>query len=260
MELFRTLVYDPIYNVLVGLYDTVAFQDFGIAIILTTVILKFLLLPLSKKQIESQKGLQEIQPKIKELQKKHKDDKETQAREIMALYKREKINPFGGCLPLIVQLIFFIAIYRVLINIDNAEFAVEAGTLYPFIPNPEMINTLFLGIMDLTEPNIFLAVITAGAQYWQMKMMMKKRDAEKAEKTKKEAKEEKKSKKKAKKDDGAPEQPDFSEMMNKQMLYLFPALMLFIGITFGSGLVLYWLASTLFMIAQQWYIMRKAEK
>ena len=76
ITLFHTFVYDPLYNVLMGLYDIIPLADFGIAIIITTILLKILLIPLSRKQIESQKKLQEIQPKIKELQKKYKDDKE----------------------------------------------------------------------------------------------------------------------------------------------------------------------------------------
>jgi len=249
---FHAIVYDPLYNMLIGLYDTVSFADFGIAIILTTIILKLFLIPLSRKQIESQKGLQEIQPKIKELQKKHKDDKEKQAKEIMALYKKEKINPLGGCLPLIIQLVFFIAIYRILIDVSGAEFVVNADLLYPFVSNPGKVETDFLGIIDLTQPNIVLAVITAAAQYWQMKMMMKNREKETK---KKEIKEEKALKDKSTKENKKPEPADFAQMMNTQMLYIFPVLTLFIGVTFGAGLILYWLTSTLFMIAQQWYIM-----
>lgn len=250
---FHVVVYDPLYNTLIGLYDTVSLQDFGIAIILTTIILKLLLIPLSRKQIESQKGLQEIQPKIKELQKKHKDDKEKQAKEIMALYKKENINPLGGCLPLIIQLVFFIAIYRILIDVSGADFIVDESLLYPFVSNPGAVKTDFLGIVDLTQPNIFLAVITAAAQYWQMKMMMRNRENEAKKETAQNA--EKESTKKNADEEKKPEPADFAQMMNTQMLYVFPVLTLFIGVTFGAGLILYWLTSTLFMIAQQWYVM-----
>ncbi|QQS61790.1 MAG: membrane protein insertase YidC [Candidatus Moraniibacteriota bacterium] len=244
-SIFHTLVYDPLYNILIGLYDTVSFEDFGIAIILTTILLKIVLIPLSKKQIESQKGLQEIQPKIKALQKKYKEDKEKQARELMALYKKEGVNPLGGCLPLIIQLIFFIAIYRVLINISGAGFLVDETLLYSIVPNPGKVDTLFLGILDLNQPNAILAFITAVAQYFQMKMMNNKKKNESI----KQKEEDKKDEKSA--------TPDFAEMMNTQMLYIFPALTLFIGLTFGAGLILYWLTTTLFMITQQWYVMKR---
>jgi YidC/Oxa1 family membrane protein insertase len=258
ISIFHTVVYNPLYNVLIGLYDTISFGDFGIAIILTTIFLKFILIPLSKKQIESQKSLQELQPKIKELQTQYKNDKEKQARELMALYKKEKVNPFGGCLPLIIQLIFFIAIYRVLIDISGNNFSVSGELLYSFIPNPGQVETSFLGIVDLTQPSIFLAIITAIAQYIQMKMMMQKRENEKIQNLKDDKKEGSQKKQKSLPDDkeNAPAMQDFSEIMNKQMLYLFPGITLFVGLTFGAGLILYWLTSTLFMIAQQWYIMK----
>ncbi|NCU41576.1 MAG: YidC/Oxa1 family membrane protein insertase [Candidatus Moranbacteria bacterium] len=253
--IFHTIVYDPLYNILIGLYDSISFGDFGIAIILTTILLKFFLIPLSKKQIESQKSLQELQPKIKELQIKYKNDKEKQARELMALYKKEKVNPFGGCLPLIIQLIFFIAIYRVLIDISGNNFAVSGELLYSFIPNPGQVETSFLGLVDLTQPSVVLAIITAIAQYIQMKMMMQKRENEKTESLKEDGK--KASQKISLEKKGEPHSmQDFSETMNKQMLYLFPGITLFVGLTFGAGLILYWLTSTLFMIAQQWYIMK----
>jgi len=251
---FHTFVYDPLYNILIGLYDVIPGADFGISIIIITILLKTVLIPLSRQQIESQKKLQEIQPKIKELQKKHKDDKEKQAREMMGLYKKEKVNPLGGCLPLIIQLVFFIAIYRILIDVSANDFLVNPDFLYSFMSNPGTINTTFLGIVNLTVPNVFLAVITAIAQYIQMKMMMKNKAEEKkvVQESKKESKQ--KEKKKEKEEKGGMS-ADFSEMMQKQMLYIFPFLTLFIGISFDAGLILYWLTSTLFMIGQQWYIM-----
>lgn len=244
-SLFHTFVYDPLYNLLIGLYDTVSFGDFGIAIIVTTILLKLALIPLSKKQIESQKGLQEIQPKIKALQEKYKEDKEKQAKELMALYKKEGVNPLGGCLPLIIQLIFFIAIYQVLNNIAQAEFLVDQTLLYSFVPNPGKVDTLFLGFIELSKSNAALALITAGAQYYQMKMMMNRKEKEKGQQ------------KEVKKKEETSKNPDFAEIMNTQMLYIFPVLTLVIGLTFGAGLILYWLTTTLFMIAQQWYVMRK---
>ena len=158
-------------------------------------------------------------------------------------------------MPIIIQLVFFIAIYRVLLNISGSDFVVNQELLYSFVSNPGRVDTLFLGIVDLTEPNVILAVITAGAQYIQMKMMMNRKEQEKTKQEKK--KQEKK--KEVTEEEKKPDPGDFAQMMNTQMLYVFPALTLVIGITFGAGLILYWLTSTLFMIAQQWYIM-KSEK
>jgi YidC/Oxa1 family membrane protein insertase len=238
MSVFHTIIYQPLYNILVLLYNFIPGHDFGISIILLTVLLRALLMPFYKKQIESQKRLQEIQPKIKEIQQKHKDNKETQTRELMSFYKQNKTNPFSGCLPLAIQLVFLIAIYRTLINISNAGFVIGAGELYSFVSNPGMVNHFFLGIVDLARPSIILAVLAALAQFFQTKMLMKKQ---------------------SKKEKNHSDQPDFGQIMNKQMMYLGPLLTLFIGVKFPAGLALYWLVSTLFMIGQQFQL-AKADK
>lgn len=240
--IFHEVIYQPIYNVLVFLYDIIPGGDFGIAIIAITILLKAALIPLSKKQIQSQKRMQEIQPELKRIQAKYKDDKEKQTREVMKFYKENKINPFSGCLPIIVQLIFLIAIYRVIINISNAGLVINDADLYSFVKNPGQINNTFIGLVDLLKPSIPIAILAAAAQFWQTKIMInkkKKKDAlmEKADKN--------------------PEEPDFSEIMNKQMMILGPALTLFIGIKFAAALSIYWLFSTLFTIAQQIYILKK---
>ncbi len=244
--IFHSLVYQPFYNILIFLYNIIPGGDFGIAIIAATIFIKVALLPLSKKQIESQKKMQEVQPEIKKIQQKYKDDKEKQTKAIMKFYKENDANPFSGCLPLIIQLIFLIAVYRVIITISNAGLVVDSNDLYSFIKNPGEINKLFLGIVDLSKQNIYLAFLAAGAQFWQTKMMILKNKKTKP----------KQQKKKDNKDNN-PAKPDFSEIMNKQMLFLGPGLTLFIGIKFAAGLILYWLVSTLFSALQQLYILKK---
>lgn len=232
-DFFHSFIYQPVYNVLVFFYDVIPGHDFGIAIIMTTLLIKTLFIPLSRKQIESQRKMQELQPIIKDLQKKYKDDKEKQTKAIMELYREHKANPFSGCLPLIVQLIVLIAIYRVIINISQAGFAINAADLYTFVSNPETVKHLFLGFLDLSKPNYVLAFLSAIAQYYQTKMLLQSNVslAVSAEKD--------------------PSKPDFAEIMNKQMLYLGPGITFFIGVTFPAALALYWLFSTLFMIFQQ---------
>lgn len=234
LQIFYPTIYQPLYNALVWLYNVIPGHDFGIAIIVITLFLKTILIPISKKQIESQKKLQELQPKIKEIQEKYKNDKERQSRELMNFYKENKTNPFSGCLPMVVQLIFLIAIYRVFFNISSNNLNVQENVLYPFVSNPGQINNMFLHLIDLSKSSIPLAILAAAAQYFQTKMLM--------------AKQKNKSKKKESKN------PDFSQIMNKQMLYLGPLLTLFIGVKFPAGLALYWLVSTLFAIGQQMYI------
>lgn len=244
--LFHELIYQPLYNILIFLYNVIPGGDFGIAIIAVTILLKSILIPLSKKQIQSQKRMQEIQPELKKIQAKYKDDKEKQTKEVMKFYKENRVNPFSGCLPIIVQLIFLIAIYRVIINISNAGLVINGGDLYSFIKSPGEINNIFIGLVDLLKPSIPIAILAAAAQFWQTKLMMNK------------AKRNNELNKVEKNDDKSAE-PDFSEIMNKQMLILGPALTLFIGIKFAAALSIYWLFSTLFSVFQQLYIFKKED-
>ena len=221
--IFNEIIYLPLYNLLVFIYNILPFHDFGLAIIAVTLLIKFALVPLSKKQIESQKKMQELQPKIKELQKKYKNDKEKQSKALMELYKEHKTNPFSGCLPMVVQLVFLIAIYRVFFNISNAGLTVNSASLYHFVQNPGQINRMFFGIIDLVAvinlsqltlaslPHLILILLAAYAQYFQTKMLM------------------------AKQTQVSGGEKDFTQAMSKQMLYLGPLLTLFIGIKFPAG-------------------------
>lgn len=244
MALFHTSIFEPLYNFLIGLYNILPGQDFGVVIIVATVIIKFALAPIFRKQIESQKKLQELQPQIKELQKKHKDDKEKQTRAVMAFYKENNVNPFAGCLPLILQLIIFLAIYHVIISLVRSDFSVIGENLYSFVANPGTLNQTSLGVIDLMTPNYVIAVLAAAAMYYQSKMLLRKKSAAKKQEKEKDSK----------------EPPDFATVMTKQMLYIGPAITLVIGFQFAAGLTLYWLASILFTIAQQFWIQRGEKK
>jgi YidC/Oxa1 family membrane protein insertase len=234
--MFQTFFYQPILNLLVFIYDIVPGQDLGIAIVLLTIVIKILLLPLSKQSIKSQKALQDLQPKVEELKKKYANNKEEMGRKMMALYKENKVNPFSSCLPLLIQLPFLIAVFRVF------REGFKNGVLdlvYPFIERPESINTLSLGFLELSKPNVYLAFLAGAAQYWQAKLMMSKKKAEK------------------KKDES--KQENMMAIMNKQMLYMMPILTVFIGLTLPGGLSLYWFLTTVLTAVQQIYIFNKKD-
>jgi len=226
VELFNTLLTTPIFNLLVFIYNYVPGQDLGIAIILLTILIKLVLFPLSHQAIKSQKALQDLQPKMSEIKKKYKDNKEEQAKAMMELYKSEKVNPLSSCLPLLVQLPFLIAVFHVF-NRGLSEESLDL--LYPFIQRPEVLNTISLGFLDLSSPNIILAVLTGGAQFWQTKMLMHKRQP---------------------KVPGSKDE-DMMAAMNKQMLYFMPIITVVIGSSLPAGLILYWLVTTLLTVAQQ---------
>ncbi|NTW89726.1 MAG: membrane protein insertase YidC [Candidatus Moranbacteria bacterium] len=234
-EIFTTIVYQPVYNLIIFFADLFPIANFGLAIVVATIVIKLLFVSLSKQQIESQKKLQDLQPKIKAIQEKYKDDKEQQSKSMMELYKVNKVNPVMGCLPLIVQIVFLIAIYQVIMRISQTGFGVDASILYPFVSDPGTLSHEFFRIADLEKPSILFAVLAALGQFYQMKMLSQDKPAEK------------------KQDDG--KEADFATIMNKQMLYMGPILTLFIGVRFPSALSLYWLVSTVFSIVQQWYIL-----
>lgn len=229
-QVFHSFIYQPIYNALIFLYNVIPGNDLGVAIVALTVLIRILLYPVAQKQIESQKKLQDLQPEIKKLQDKYKGDKEKQGRALMDFYKERKVNPASGCLPLVIQIVFFIALYRAFIA--GLNFDSGCNDLYGFVSCPASLNVKFFGLLDLAKPNTVLAVVAAASQFVQTKMMMSKTPVSQ------------------KKD-------DFSSIMNKQMLYIGPVLTLFIGLRFPAGLAVYWIVNTLFAIGQQYLIMKK---
>lgn len=235
--LFTAFVYQPVYNLVIYFAGMFPVANFGLAIVVSTIVIKLLFLSLSKQQIESQRKLQELQPKMKEIQVRYADDKERQSREMMVLYKENKVNPFMGCLPIVIQIAFLITVYQVIMRISEAGFRVDADMLYPFVADPGVLSVRFFGIADLAMPSIAFASLAAVGQFYQMKMLQQGQ-REKTDEAGKDAKE-----------------PDFATIMNKQMLYMGPILTLFIGIRFPSALSLYWLVSTVFAIVQQWYVL-----
>jgi len=231
---FTTIFYQPILNLLIYLYNTISFHDFGLAIVFLTIILKILLWPLGRSAIKSQKSLQDLQPKLDELKKKYSDNKAELSRATMDLYKENKVNPFSSCLPLLIQLPFLIAVYRVFRDGVNNKL----DYVYGFIAKPETINLVSFGFLDLGKPNIALAVLAGLAQFWQAKMMVTKQPAIKTPGSKDES---------------------MSAIMNKQMLYFMPAITIFIGISLPGGLTLYWFVLTVATALQQLITFRKSK-
>lgn len=227
------MLYQPMFNCLVFLYNYIPGHDFGIAIIFLTIIIRLILYPISVKSVNSQKAMQKLQPQIQDLQKKYKDDKEKQAKEILELYKKEKINPFSGLFLALIQLPILLALYYVFWNGLKPE---ELSVLYSFVANPGQINALFLNIIDLSKPNMVLAVLAGLTQYFQTKMLFPKTSTDSA-----------------KQSNG----PDISKIMQKQSIYFFPVFTIIILISLPSALGLYWTASGLFSIIQQYLVFKK---
>lgn len=242
--IYTDLIYRPLFNILIFLYNIIPGHDIGIAIILLTVLVRLVLYKFNSKSIKSQRELQEIQPEIREIQKKYKDNKEKQAQELMAVYQKHKINPFSGCLPLLIQFPIIIALYWVFLNgfhDENLKF------LYSFVQNPGHLNALsFGGIVDLSTPNIYLALLAGALQYFQTQSLM---SVNKPKEKKEEKKEEEKT--------AEEKMQDFTQSMSQSMMYTMPVVTFLFSMGLPSGLALYWSVTTLFAIVQQYLIIKK---
>lgn len=237
------LLYAFFLNVLVLLYQYLPGRDFGIAIIVLTILIRLILYPLMTKSIKSQKALTELQPKIQEIQQKYKTDKERQLKEIFGLYKKEKINPFSGFLPLLIQLPILIGLFKVFMTFQNGLDPTKLTVLYSFVSVANLKEApTFLGLINLAQPNLILAFLAGICQFIQTKMVIPQQKISGG------------SPSSSKKQD---QMARFSSIMQKQMLYFFPIFTVFILLTLPSAIGLYWTVTSLFSIGQQYLIFKK---
>jgi len=244
--MFNTILYEPLFNALIFLHKIIPGHDIGIAIIVLTIIIRFILYFPSLSSIKSQRSLQELQPKVDEIKKKYKDNREEQGRQLMKIYKEHKVNPLYSCLPMLIQLPILYALFRVLINGLHTDpttgILVDAQLQHLYGPLREIYTTtplssMFLGFVDLAKKNNYILAILAGAfQYWQSKMMMAKAPPKNIP--------------------GAKDE-NMAAIFSKQTTYIMPIVTVFFGISFPAGLTLYWLVTTIFSVVQQ-YIFNKS--
>jgi len=234
-ELFQLILTQPLYNIFVLLYNYI--PDVGVVIVLITIAIRLALYPLTSTSIKSQKSLTDLQPKLEALKKQHAGDQQKIAQETMRLYRENKVNPFSSCLPLLVQLPVLIAFYYVLRLALTTE---SLSLLYSFVKNPEVITTRTLGLFELGEPSLVLAVLAGAAQFVQAKMFSSKRPPAKA-------------------GTGAKDE-NMMAMMNKNMTYFMPIMTVFIGFQLPAGLTLYWLVSTALTALQQVVVFQQQKK
>mgnify|MGYP001022216944 CR=1 FL=1 len=238
-SIFNTILFQPLFNIFVGLYNLVPGHDVGVVILIITVLIRLVLYPLTNHSIKSQKAMQELQPKLEEIKKQYAGDQQKQAQATMELYKTGKVNPLASCLPLLIQLPILIALYWVFSSSLDAKTIAKTlqDNLYPFIANPGSINPVTMWVFNLAVASPVLAVLAGAAQYLQAKTMMKKTPAVATT-------------------DAPSKEQSMASMMNKQMLYFMPALTVLIGFSLPAGLTLYWFWSTLLMAGQQWLVNR----
>jgi len=228
---FHVILWQPLFNLLILLCYHSPGNSLGWAIILLTLLIRLVLYPLQNKASKSQFMLQTLQPKIKEIQKKYKGNREGLAKATMELYKKEKINPFSSFLIMLIQFPILIVLYRLFwqgIQEENFTY------LYSFVQRPEIINPFFLGL-NLDEPSRILAIVVGVIFFIQTKLSIPKQ-AKQTQDTSKSA---------------------FAGMFQKQMLYVFPIFMVFILFRLPSALGLYLLIGSVFTAGQQYFVKKK---
>ena len=180
--------------------------NFGVSIIIVTILIKIALLPLTLKQDKSTKEMKKLQPEIEKLKEKYANDKQMLNIKTMELYKEHKVNPLGGCLPLLLQLPILFALFGVL----------RSGII------PADSSFLWLKLTD-KDPYYILPILNGAVSFFQQKLM------------------------------GSAD----SNPQMKNMMYIFPVMMIYISYRMPSGLQLYWLTSSILAVVQQYFIMKK---
>lgn len=254
-DFFSTLA-QPLYwlvsGIMVGFHKLLApvlgagsGWTWGLSIVLLTLVVRVAMIPLFMRQIKSTRGMQELQPKLQDLQKKYADDRDRLGKETMKLYKDEGVNPMASCLPLLIQMPFFLALYRV---IDGASRGMARGSWLSGPENQALLDSLthatiftvplsgkfwpivegFGGVQILTGVMTLIMVV---AQFLTQRQMFTQNMSPQA-------------------------MQGPMAQQQKMMLYMFPAMYIFFGATIPLGVLIYLLTTTLWSMGQQEWIIR----
>lgn len=223
ISIYHALIANPLLNILVGLYDTVAFRDLGLAIVFLTILVRLAFYPLFQKGLEQQAKMQELQPKIKELQAKHKGDHTAHSQALLALYKEHNFNPFSSIFMMLVQIPILIALYHLFLGIFSPEIL---GRLYSFVPNPGTLDVMAFGFLDLSQPYFAIVAVTALFQFVQARMAMK----------------------------GAKFTEPAQKITSQVIVFVAPLITLVVFASLPAAVSVYWLVSSFLSVLQQWLV------
>jgi len=196
------------------------FNNAGIAVIVFTIMIKTALMPLTVKSIKSSKAMQELQPKIKELQKKYGKDRQQLYQETQALYRAHQVNPVSGCLPMLIQAPIFFGLYRAISNLSNGKGPADVSDVWTQ-------SFLWLDNLATPDPYKILPILAGIFQFVQTKMMRPANQGKISD----------------------PQQAMMNTMMN-----FMPLMVVVFGWNFASGPVIYWVTQSVFSVVQQWFI------
>lgn len=236
INFFRITLFIPLYNLLIWITNVIPGADLGLAIIILTVLVKIVIFPLYSTSVRTQIKMKAIEPEIKAIKEKNKDNLPEQSRLTMELYHKEKINPFSSFIVLLIQIPVIISLFYVF----QESFSIQKDLIYSFVSIPAHINTNFLGLINLTVGhNIALALLTGITQYVQVHLSLPKRD-----KTKKP-------------DSKMSFGEDLAKSMDLQMRYVMPVLTAVIAFTLPAAISLYWVTSNIFSSIYEVVVIKK---
>lgn len=242
-KFFHIILYQPLFNGLIGLYHLI--PDLGVAIILLTVAIKLLLYRPAYSALKAQKMNLELQPKLKALQAKYKNNREELGRQLMAFYREHRVSPLSSLWPILIQFPILIALYQVFIGGLHTDptthilVGTQVNNLYgglKAIYATRAVDTTFLGLNLAVKGNIVLAVLAGALQFWQSRMLIAPKPAAKVPGAQDEA---------------------LAASVSRQTTYFLPFITVLFGYQFPAGLALYWVASTAFSIVQQHLFLRQ---
>lgn len=259
----------PIFNMLIAIYGVLPWGDIGIAIILFTVLVRFALYPLVKRQLHQTKMMRKLQPQLKKIKKAAKGNKQVEAMQMMELYKRYGVSPMRSIGILLIQLPIFIGLFHSIRVFTNHredipkftyDFLENFGPIKDLIENPEQFNEMLLGFIDLTKHAVgshgidiallLLALFSAATQYFMSKQTMPQDETAKGFKDiMKEAAEGKQA-----------DQAEMNAVVMRNMIKVMPIFLFFIMINLPGALALYYTVSNLIAVAQQAHLLRKDEE
>ena len=235
--LFNTVLYNPIYNLLVFLINVIPGGDVGLAVIFLTIIVKLVLFPVSLTAVRTQMKMKLIEPELRKVQEMYKDKREELAKKTFEIYRDNKVNPFSSIIVLFIQIPVIFALY---FSILKGLPVIHTNILYSFIHAPENINMHFLGLIDVSKNKVFILALLAGVtQFFQARLAMPAFTPTKTD-----------SKEISFKD-------EMMKGMHIQVRYILPVITFFISYGLVSVIAIYWTISNIFAIAQEYYIRKK---
>lgn len=267
--MFETIIMQPIFNILIGIYSLIPGGDFGIAIIIFTILVRMCLYPLVRKQLHQTKLMRRMQPELKRIKVESKGDKQLEAMRMMELYKEKGVKPFQSILILLIQLPIFIALFQVIqvftthrdrVGALTYQFLEPLEPIKQLINNPDSFNQHMLGFINLTGHAISnngvdialvaLAIIAGITQYIMTKQISPTTGGKKSLKSiLGEAADGKQA-----------EQSDINEAVASGMMKIMPYFMVFIMLSLPGALALYYVMSNVVAVVQQHFILRGDEE